>query len=480
MNDQQTKQDPALETSSDALEETAAQTGAGSTYITATYSPEDNKLRLYSLRRLDAETYARVREAGYHWAPKQELFVAPSWSPGREDLAIELAGEIEPEQMTLAERAQAKADRLEALAERRNRESGAYYRAANDLSRAFEGGQPILVGHHSERKARKTQARMHSAMAKSVEAGKSANYWLYKVEGVEAHANMKNSPRVRANRIRTLLAELRDLQRTINHGHLRLKFWENTTDDDKIRSAVGSSIPTGSLSSHDLYDQVRKGTVTPQEAREMCIRSAKNTIDGKSILRWIEHTLNRLSYEREMLGTVERYEGPLSETMLQIFARENGAHKPAAKKTGADAFTLTSSVPLPLHLADASSIELSADDWRDLMQSVGYEVPAKKEGPPPILNLQAKKLQSRSLYHRGQIDSYPVVEMTKAAYSGIYADYRGVRVSVCGGFRFKICKDPSDTGSRLYAAWVAVFLTDSKAHPLPDSIAEQEKAEGAA
>ncbi|TIV75023.1 MAG: DUF3560 domain-containing protein, partial [Mesorhizobium sp.] len=61
--------------------------------ISATYSPEDNKLRLYPSARLDAETYQRVKDAGFVWAPKQELFVAPKWSPAREDLAIELAGE---------------------------------------------------------------------------------------------------------------------------------------------------------------------------------------------------------------------------------------------------------------------------------------------------------------------------------------------------------------------------------------------------
>jgi hypothetical protein len=32
---------------------------------TATYSPEDNKLRLYSSTRLDRELYARVRGAGF-------------------------------------------------------------------------------------------------------------------------------------------------------------------------------------------------------------------------------------------------------------------------------------------------------------------------------------------------------------------------------------------------------------------------------
>src|ERR1700742_930659 len=79
---------------------------------TATYSPEDNKLRLYASARLDAETYGRVKAAGFIWAPKQDLFVAPMWTPSREDLLIELAGEIEDEDRSLVDRAEERADRF--------------------------------------------------------------------------------------------------------------------------------------------------------------------------------------------------------------------------------------------------------------------------------------------------------------------------------------------------------------------------------
>ena len=67
------------------------------TYI-ATYSPDENKLRLYSSTRLDRDLYARVRGAGFIYAPKQELFVAPMWTPEREDLLIELWGENPPQE----------------------------------------------------------------------------------------------------------------------------------------------------------------------------------------------------------------------------------------------------------------------------------------------------------------------------------------------------------------------------------------------
>lgn len=78
----------------------------------ATYSPDDNKLRLYAVSRLDSETYKKVHDAGFRWAPKQALFVAPAWTPGREDVLLSLAGEIEDEDSTLAERQEARAERF--------------------------------------------------------------------------------------------------------------------------------------------------------------------------------------------------------------------------------------------------------------------------------------------------------------------------------------------------------------------------------
>ncbi len=54
-----------------------------------------------------------MHDAGFRWAPKQALFVAPAWTPGREDVLLSLAGEIEDEDSTLAERQEARAERFE-------------------------------------------------------------------------------------------------------------------------------------------------------------------------------------------------------------------------------------------------------------------------------------------------------------------------------------------------------------------------------
>jgi len=439
--------------------------------ITATYSPEDNKLRLYPSQRLDAETFERVKAAGFKWAPRQELFVAPKWTCAREDLATELAGEIEPEEMTLAERAELKAERLDQLASKRSTEANAFARRADEISERFAMGQPILVGHHSERRARKDQERMHAATNKANEAHRAANYWLYRAEGVERFATMKNSTRTRANRIKTLLAELRDLQRAINSAHGGLQIWEKITEDrpDLIKEVFNRYREDVTGGGFMTWSKIDAGELDAVEARAAAIENCKRRIDGENRRRWINHTLQRLGFERSLLGPVARFEGELTAAILQTFARTHGAHKPKATETDPGSWELSSSVPLPLHLASGDTLDLTADDWRDLMQSVGYEVPKKKAAMAPILNIDTDCHMRAGMYGNAPT-RLPVVRCTKAEYSAITDSYRGVMPSACGGYRFKVAMGRllgKEHGGEHGHNYVAVFLTDSKEHAAP-------------
>lgn len=447
--------------------------------ITATYSPEDNKIRLYASARLDAETYAKVKEAGFRWAPKQELFVAPKWTCAREDLAIELAGEIEAEEMTLAERAQAKADRLEELANKRASDAKGFAKAARDISERFAYGQPILVGHHSERKARKDQERMHNAERNAHKAADLSSYWMYRARGVECHANYKNDPKVRANRIKTLLAELRDLQRDINSAHKRLELWQSCKTDAQIKLLLGRGI-----TSYNLYSKVESGEIEPQKAREMAIAAATRTVESQAYARTIAHILNRLDYERELLGPVPIFEGELTPVILQQFVREHGGDKPKGERIDADTLSITCDAPLPAHIGDGCDIALSETEWRDLMQSCGYLPPVKKAAKPPILNFDSPT-GSVSVVNpwRREEEILQQVTVTKAEYAKIHSEQRGTRLSTCGGFRVRICPNPKHEGPRYMAGWVAIVLSDQKKHDVPASVidlAEATKGDAAA
>ena len=195
------------------------------TSYTATYSPEDNKLRLYASSRLDAETYARVKADGFRWAPKQDLFVAPMWTPGREDLLIELADEIDDEDKSLVERQEERAERFEEYSEKRAADAERARKTVDAIADGIPFGQPILVGHHSEKHARRDAEKIRSGMRKAVDMWKTSKYWEYRAAGAIAHAKYKERPDVRARRIKGIEADLRKLEKGRAENAARLALW---------------------------------------------------------------------------------------------------------------------------------------------------------------------------------------------------------------------------------------------------------------
>ena len=208
------------------------------TSYTATYSPDDNKLRLYATSRLDADTYARVKAAGFRWAPKQELFFT-TWTPQAEDIALELAGEIDDDDKSLTERAEERAGRFEVYSEKRATEAGQAKAAIDSISKRFEFGQPILVGHHSERKARKDAERIENGMRRAIRLWETSEYWQSRAAGAIRHAKYKELPAVRACRIKTIEADLRKQQRNKAEAEKWLRLWslEGLTQEQALKLA---------------------------------------------------------------------------------------------------------------------------------------------------------------------------------------------------------------------------------------------------
>lgn len=75
------------------------------------------------------------------------------------------------------DRKEARIDRMEARAARAQAESTAASNAAHEIMRHIPPGQPILVGHHSERHHRRDLARVDRNMEKSIQAGEKASYY---------------------------------------------------------------------------------------------------------------------------------------------------------------------------------------------------------------------------------------------------------------------------------------------------------------
>src|SRR5687768_15685860 len=310
----------------------------------ATYSPDDNKLRLYSMGRLDRETYDRVKAAGFKWAPKQELFVAPMWTPAREDLLIELCGEIEDEDKSLVERAEERADRFEDYSEKRANDANNAHKAVKGIMENIPLGQPILIGHHSEKHARKDAQRIENGMRKAVQMWETSQYWQSRATGAIRSAKYKERPDVRARRIKGLEADKRKQERYKEESELCLKLWskEGLTHEQGVaianRFRLILSRKEGDRedfnqnpSAYDALTNSYPSLYAPRTLEEV-IEAAKR-VYPRAIAhceRWINHYNNRIAYEKAMLqevgGTATDKTGPEKGGACKCWASPRGGY----------------------------------------------------------------------------------------------------------------------------------------------------------
>lgn len=282
--------------------------------LTATYSPDDNKLRLYASSRLDAATYERVRAAGFRWAPKQDSFVAPMWTPWREDLLIELCGEIGDEDTTLADRAEERAERFEGYSARRAEDAEGALRGVSAIADNIPLGQPILIGHHSERHARRDAQRIEDGMRKAVTMWKTSEYWTKRAARALRHAKYKERPDVRARRIKTIEAAKRKQERQRAEHEKWFAVWNRENLSlEKARAAANLCWLTVVHGGSNMRNWTAYDVLKPDEERSKdCpawtvgqVQEVARRVYGDLVewcTRWIAHYDNRLVYERAMLG----------------------------------------------------------------------------------------------------------------------------------------------------------------------------------
>lgn len=173
----------------------------------ATYSPEDDKIRIYS-GRVPREMYDALREAKFNRAYKQGCFYA-KWYPYTEDIALALCSEITDEDTSLFDRAEDRAGRFAGYSSNAEKRAEQAVKAGNDAVNGIPMGQPILVGHHSERAHRKALERSQREAMKVVEEVNRRDYWSSRASGVLRHADYKVQRGPTMRRIKKLESDRR-------------------------------------------------------------------------------------------------------------------------------------------------------------------------------------------------------------------------------------------------------------------------------
>lgn len=169
-----------------------------------------------------------------------------------------------------------KADRYGEWAESRERKETAEHNRVHFLLDGIPAGQPILVGHHSERGHRRTLEKADNAMRRAVENHQMAESHAHKSAACARALDKQYKPGFCYRRIEDGKKELRQAERRkwqegIEHAKEKIAFWEA-----RLEAAGGLRITLDQIHKGDVVDT----TFGPYEV----IRVNKKTI---SITGWL-------------------------------------------------------------------------------------------------------------------------------------------------------------------------------------------------
>lgn len=143
--------------------------------------------------------------------------------------------------MTRKERQEARAERYREYAENAAKRATAAFNASNDAVANIPLGQPILVGHHSEKAHRRALERSNGAMMRSVHESEKAAYYARKAEAVENNDNIYIGDDDAIERLKKKIAELTALQEQMKGSNKILRN-SKLTHTEKIDAIVSLGI----------------------------------------------------------------------------------------------------------------------------------------------------------------------------------------------------------------------------------------------
>lgn len=132
------------------------------------------------------------------------------------------------------ERREARKLRYEELSKKAEERSREYSNSTANRILAIAPGQPIIIGHHSEKKARKLHERAWQDIGKSIEEDKKSQYYKNKAESVENNKVIYNDDPNAIQKLKDKLEYL-EKERELIKADKNHKPWELQNIGARIR-----------------------------------------------------------------------------------------------------------------------------------------------------------------------------------------------------------------------------------------------------
>ncbi|CAO3445668.1 hypothetical plasmid protein [Azospirillum argentinense] len=363
---------------------------------------------------------------------------------------LELCGDIGDEDTTLAERAEQRADRFDGYSDRRASEARQAKAAVDSIMEHIPLGQPILVGHHSERRARKDAERIEGGLRRAVKLWDTSDYWTRRAAGAIRAAKYKELPAVRHRRIKTIEADQRRAAREKEEAAGWLKLWSAARLTlDQARAIAGRCWLTvereaGKPNGATAYDVLRDDP--PRWTVEAVVEVAQRVYPAAIARaeRWIAHCDHRLAYERAMLAAALGLDEATENAMASRWDLEPGGRALIAgewlvilrvNKTGDTVSSVTTTPPRGVTWTS---------QWKHGVEKIrDYEAPTKADSDkvkeatklPPLCNYPGegfREMTKAEWSARNQWSDFSYVHTVKATDT---AGTHRVRQMPAGGWK---------------------------------------------
>ncbi len=146
-----------------------------------------------------------------------------------------------------------RADRLEQRADRKDRESNEQHERSHAAVAGIPMGQPILVGHHSQRRHERALETSHAAMGRAVQASKEAERARQGAQASRQEVERRDDPVFIGRRIAQYQTEVRKYARRTDRPDLvqdaqaNLDYWLARRDELGIREWTRDDFQVGDL-----------------------------------------------------------------------------------------------------------------------------------------------------------------------------------------------------------------------------------------
>jgi len=250
--------------------------------------------------RLPTEQWEKMKsEMNFRWFPGSKQMVA-KWTPYVEDFVTKTLG-LEIDDEFRADDPEARIDRYEKYADNATESAERIRERVDGISERFAGGQPILVGHHSERGARADAKKIENGMRKSISENERAAYWRSRAEGAIARAMQKEDPGViyrRINGPEGFAKRLRGHLKDQNQSGIKIGLWQIVGLDKEMAMKIANIDHVSFPGCCSLWHALQTDNTTAEQAKGLAVAAHESSMTFHG--RWVVHLQMVMDYNQAL------------------------------------------------------------------------------------------------------------------------------------------------------------------------------------